>query len=181
MLLEAGAVLTSVCSNQLPPCLPCYLAVCACRYATLAAKEADESRKAKLQQEERQTGGSQGQQQQQGGRGQSTPPEVRAHAEQEGQQAPVSPYTPNSAATHSGASDAGQQQLQIVGMSATLPNVDQVANWLDAVLYKTTFRPIQLEQWIKVDRGLRDSDDQVGQGSHSTMQPTAAVCWLVAM
>jgi DNA polymerase theta len=50
-------------------------------------------------------------------------------------------------------------------MSATLPNVDQVAKWLDAVLYTTTFRPIQLQQWIKVDRCLRDADDQVGLGT----------------
>jgi hypothetical protein len=37
----------------------------------------------------------------------------------------------------------------------------QVANWLDAVLYKTTFRPIELKQWVKVERDLRDAQDQV--------------------
>lgn len=37
----------------------------------------------------------------------------------------------------------------------------QVANWLDAVLYKTTFRPIELKQWVKVERALRDAEDQV--------------------
>lgn len=111
----------------------------------MAAQEADESSKAKLQQDEPQAEGSQGPQE-------GSPP-------QQDQQPPVTPYTPNSASPSSG-SDF-EQQLQIVGMSATLPNVDQVAKWLDAVLYTTTFRPIQLQQWIKVDRCLRDADDQV--------------------
>ncbi|KAL6774134.1 POLQ1 [Auxenochlorella protothecoides x Auxenochlorella symbiontica] len=41
--------------------------------------------------------------------------------------------------------------LQIVGMSATLPNLDVVARWLRASLYQTTFRPIVLKQYIMVD------------------------------
>lgn len=130
--------------------------LCLRRYATLAAQEADESRKAKLQQEEGQAGDSPGQQE--GGK-QGTPSQPDAQRNQQSQPAPVSPYTPDSAARSSGADV--EQQLQIVGMSATLPNVDQVAKWLDAVLYTTTFRPIQLQQWIKVDRCLRNAEDQV--------------------
>jgi DNA polymerase theta len=52
-------------------------------------------------------------------------------------------------------------QLQIIGMSATLPNVDQVAAWLDAVLYQTDFRPVQLKQYIKLGRLLKDQEGQV--------------------
>ncbi|XP_071919297.1 helicase and polymerase-containing protein TEBICHI isoform X1 [Coffea arabica] len=40
--------------------------------------------------------------------------------------------------------------LQIVGMSATLPNVAAVADWLQAALYETDFRPVPLEEYIKV-------------------------------
>ncbi|PKA67186.1 DEAD-box ATP-dependent RNA helicase ISE2, chloroplastic [Apostasia shenzhenica] len=40
--------------------------------------------------------------------------------------------------------------LQIVGMSATMPNVAVVADWLQAALYQTDFRPVPLEEFIKV-------------------------------
>ncbi|KAI9097672.1 hypothetical protein K1719_025443 [Acacia pycnantha] len=42
------------------------------------------------------------------------------------------------------------QGLQIVGMSATMPNVAAVADWLQAALYQTEFRPVPLEEYIKV-------------------------------
>lgn len=39
---------------------------------------------------------------------------------------------------------------QIIGMSATMANPDVVARWLDALLYETTFRPVQLKEYVKV-------------------------------
>ncbi|XP_028802319.1 helicase and polymerase-containing protein TEBICHI isoform X3 [Neltuma alba] len=42
------------------------------------------------------------------------------------------------------------QGLQMVGMSATMPNVAAVADWLQAALYQTEFRPVPLEEYIKV-------------------------------
>ncbi|KAK3016369.1 hypothetical protein RJ639_005362 [Escallonia herrerae] len=46
--------------------------------------------------------------------------------------------------------------LQIVGMSATLPNVAAVADWLHAALYQTEFRPVPLEEYIKVGNTIYD-------------------------
>jgi superfamily II RNA helicase len=43
-----------------------------------------------------------------------------------------------------------REGVQVVGMSATMPNVDQVARWLGAELYITTFRPVPLVQYLKV-------------------------------
>ncbi|CAL5359107.1 unnamed protein product [Camellia sinensis] len=54
-----------------------------------------------------------------------------------------------SSGTSSGKTDPARG-LQIVGMSATLPNVAAVANWLQAALYQTDFRPVPLEEYIKV-------------------------------
>ncbi|XBJ11452.1 hypothetical protein VPH35_016147 [Triticum aestivum] len=48
--------------------------------------------------------------------------------------------------------------LQIIGMSATMPNVAAVADWLQAALYQTAFRPVPLEEFIKVGNQIFDKD-----------------------
>ncbi|KAJ4750728.1 DNA polymerase I [Rhynchospora pubera] len=50
------------------------------------------------------------------------------------------------------------QGLQIVGMSATMPNVAAVADWLQAALYQTDFRPVPLEEYIKVGNTIYDKN-----------------------
>ena len=44
--------------------------------------------------------------------------------------------------------------IQIVGMSATLPNLQDLASWLRGGLYTTTFRPVPLTELVKVESRL---------------------------
>ena len=44
--------------------------------------------------------------------------------------------------------------VQIIGMSATIPNLHQLGQWLNADVYETTFRPIPLEEYIKIESVL---------------------------
>lgn len=54
-----------------------------------------------------------------------------------------------------------ERGVQIVGMSATLPNVDAVARWLCAELYVTKFRPVPLRQFLKVGTDIQDESGVV--------------------
>ncbi|MGH0149449.1 UNVERIFIED_CONTAM: hypothetical protein FKN15_061437 [Acipenser sinensis] len=49
------------------------------------------------------------------------------------------------------------QGVQIVGMSATLPNLGLLASWLNAELYHTDYRPVPLMEWVKIGSTVYNS------------------------
>ncbi|XP_017263452.1 DNA polymerase theta [Kryptolebias marmoratus] len=46
--------------------------------------------------------------------------------------------------------------VQIIGMSATLPNLSLLAGWLNAELYQTEYRPVPLQEHLKVGSDIYD-------------------------
>ncbi|KAH6760621.1 mammalian DNA polymerase-like protein [Perilla frutescens var. frutescens] len=46
-------------------------------------------------------------------------------------------------------------------MSATLPNVSAVAEWLQAALYQTEFRPVPLEEYIKIGSTIYNKEMEI--------------------
>lgn len=53
------------------------------------------------------------------------------------------------------------RRVQIVGLSATLPNLEEIAAWLDATSYKTEHRPVQLSHRICQNLEVYDSSPGV--------------------
>lgn len=52
-------------------------------------------------------------------------------------------------------------QIQIVTMSATLANVELLQKWLNAELYVTDFRPVALQEMIKIGYKIYDNNFKV--------------------
>ena len=48
--------------------------------------------------------------------------------------------------------------IQIIGMSATIPNLEQIASWLDATIYKSDFRPVPLSEFYCIGDAVFDKE-----------------------
>lgn len=53
---------------------------------------------------------------------------------------------------------SSERTVQLVGMSATLPNLPTLAMWLGARLYRTDFRPVPLKEMVKIGSVLYDAE-----------------------
>lgn len=65
------------------------------------------------------------------------------------------------------------QKVQIVAMSATLPNMSQLAQWLDATLFTTEYRPVSLLTRVCCSRKLFRvvAADDAAAGKESVLVP----------
>jgi len=57
-------------------------------------------------------------------------------------------------------------------MSATLPNLDILAKWLNATLYHTDFRPVPLKEYLKIGKKVYNANNL--SLSH-TIKPSIAI------
>ena len=57
--------------------------------------------------------------------------------------------------------------VQVIGMSATLSNLDKIWEWINAELFLTNFRPIELNEYIMVNHKIYRADDVGGDQDYS--------------
>ena len=57
----------------------------------------------------------------------------------------------------------GNNGIQLIGMSATLPNLDMMAEWLNAKFYVTDYRPVPLSEHLKSGKTIYDGKNDVVQ------------------
>ena len=46
----------------------------------------------------------------------------------------------------------------LIGLSATIPNLQEVSDWLKADIFQTDFRPNQVKEYVKLGDEIFDSN-----------------------
>ncbi|CAB3402933.1 unnamed protein product [Caenorhabditis bovis] len=74
---------------------------------------------------------------------------------------------------------------QIVGMSATLPNLDELQLSMRAFVYSTKFRPVALTEYVKIGQTMYQVEDDGGLKPSGDLQPNNredpdGICLLIA-
>jgi replicative superfamily II helicase len=72
--------------------------------------------------------------------------------------------TTNTTSNNSGQAEASER-IQLVAMSATVGNLRELAHFLSAELFTDDWRPVRLEEFVKVGRDIF----QVAGGSSSNL------------
>ncbi|PHJ24184.1 dead deah box helicase domain-containing protein [Cystoisospora suis] len=68
-----------------------------------------------------------------------------------------------------------RQNIQLVAMSATLPNVAELADWLDAEVFTTALRPLPLDYFIKCEGALYRCSTASMPGGPSPTAPAVSL------
>ena len=92
----------------------------------------------------------------------------------------MSAVLPKQSTAESGeAQEKSVSSIQIIGMSAVLPNLPILASWLKAALYRTDFRPVPLKEMVKVGSTLYSTDfDHIKsyEGSKGDEEDILTIC-----
>ena len=52
------------------------------------------------------------------------------------------------------------EEIQLVGMSATLSNISDLCSFLNAEVYTNNFRPVALREYIKLEKQIYNINNQ---------------------
>jgi helicase len=56
-------------------------------------------------------------------------------------------------------------EIQILGLSATIGNANEVAEWLNAVLVESDWRPVKLREWVIIAKGIESIEKIVKENN----------------
>ena len=66
--------------------------------------------------------------------------------------------------------------LQVIGLTATLPNIEEIARWLNAVPFSSDFRPVPLREYLKEADGTVKLRQRTGRMVGANGDPEYDLC-----